>query len=296
MTRHPLGRQPNDPRKPRLRLARYQLATPTPATSADWLSGVATWPMSLNDTIGDCTAAAAGHYAQAVNWYGRNQNAPVPDADVLAMYEAISGYTPSDPATDVGATLQDALGYWRTTGVGGNTIAAFAQLDHTDLPMVRDCIDLFGGVYCGMNFPASAMTQFNAGQPWTVVKRSAIEGGHCVPIGAYDASTFTCVTWGQAQAMDVAFFQRYFDEVWVPIDLDWLTAAGYSPGKLDTDALNADFMALTGQPGPFPQSNPTPAPVPTPEPAPAPAPAPQPADVDTALAAAMRTWLAAQNL
>lgn len=297
MTQYQLGRQPNDPRKPRLRLDNYQLAALAPPATADWVSQVKTWPMSLNDQIGDCTAAGAGHVAQLVNWYGRNQDAPVADRDILAMYEAISGYNPSDPSTDVGATLQDALGYWRKTGVGGNTIAAFAQIDHTNLDMVRNCINLYGAVYTGMNFPASAMTQTRAGQPWSIVANSAIEGGHCVPIAAYDADSFTCVTWGQLQKMDVAFFQRYFDEVWVAIDLDWMTAAGYSPGHLDTDQLNADFMALTGQPGPFPHG-PTPTPAPTPDPTPTPAPSPTPhhASADKTLAAAVRTWLATKHL
>lgn len=275
------GRQPNDPTKPRLRLDRYRSAAPTPPPAADWLSAIATWPMLGNDTVGDCTAAGAGHVAQAVNWYGRDQNAPVTDADALTMYEAISGYRPGDPSTDVGATLQDALDYWRKTGIGGNTIAAFAQIDHANLAMVRDCINLYGAVYAGLNFPTSAMAQTNAGKPWTVVARSAIEGGHCVPLGAYDATSFTCITWGRAQKMDVAFFQRYFDECWVAIDLDWLTAAGYSPGHLDTAALNADFQALTGQPGPFPT---------------APTPTPSSSAADQAMAKAARAFLAATGL
>jgi len=280
------GRLPNDPTKPRLRLGTYQVARPTPPPTADWVTGVHSWPMSLNDSIGDCTAAGAGHIAQLVNWYGRQQDAPVTDADVLKMYEAISGYNPSDPTTDVGATLQDALGYWRKTGIGGNTIAAFAQIDHTDLAMVRDCIALFGAVYCGLTITQTAMDEFDAGQPWTSVAASQVLGGHCVPLAAYTPTTFTAITWGKPQPLSVSFYSRWFDEVWVPIDLDWLTAQGYSPGHLNTDQLNADFMALTGTPGPFPHGVTPPAPAPKPAPAPA----------DRALAAAVRVWLTNKGL
>ncbi len=291
MPQYQLGRQPNDPRQPRLRLDRYQVAAPMPPIAADWVSQIKTWPMLLNSSIGDCTAAGAGHIAQLVNWFGRQQDAPVTDNDALAMYEAISGYKPSDPSTDVGATLQDALSYWRKQGIGGNTIAAFAQIDPTNLPLVRDCINLFGAVYTGLQVPQSAMDQTNTGKPWTIAGPSQILGGHCVPLAAYDDKTFTAITWGQLQIVDLAFYQRYFDEVWVAVDLDWMTAAGYSPGHLDTGALNADFMALTGQPGPFPHGT---TPTPAPQPAPKPHPAHDPADV--ALAHATYVWRKAKGI
>lgn len=292
-----LGRQPNDPRKPRLRLDEYQVTPPAPPASADWVSQIKTWPMSMNDQIGDCTAAGAGHIAQLVNWYGRGQDAPVSDTDILAMYEAISGYRPGHPNTDVGATLQDALGYWRTTGVGGNTIAAFAQLDPRNLDLVRDCINLFGAVYTGLNVPKSAMDQTNAGQPWAIVPGSPILGGHCVPLAAYDQNSFTAVTWGQTQVVELAFYERYFDEVWVAIDLDWAAATGYSPQHLNTDTLNADFQALTGQPGPFPvQPAPQPTPQPTPTPTPAPQPTPKHDPADLAMAHATYVWRKAKGI
>ncbi|MFF4026991.1 hypothetical protein ACFYY5_29500 [Nocardia elegans] len=245
--------------------------------------------MSLNDQIGDCTGAGAGHFAQAINWYGQHKDAPVSDADVLAFYEAISGYQPGKSATDVGATLQDALKQWHQVGIGGNKIAAYAQIKASDLATIRACISLFGGVYVGMNFPASAMDQFNKGQEWTVVSRSRIEGGHCITLGTYDSTSFAGVTWGAVQKMTVDFVQRYIDEFWVPIDLDWLTAQGVSPAAIDGATLNADYQALTGQPGPFPVITPAP----TPNPAPTPAPA---TNADAALLAAFTTWKTAKGL
>lgn len=246
------GRLPHDPRPERLLLSAYRTSTLIAPASADWISGVKRWPMALNDNLGDCTAAGAAHVAQQVTWYGQDRDAPVADTDTLAFYEAISGYRPGDPGSDVGATLQDALNRWRSAGIGGNRIAAFAQVKAADLDTIRFCIATFGAVYCGMWMPQSAMDQFDAGRPWTKVRRSANLGGHCVPVMAYGPYGFTCVTYGRAQLMDTDFFLAQIDEVWVPISAPWVRPNGASPSGLNTAALNADFTQLTGQPGPFP--------------------------------------------
>lgn len=288
--RFALGRQPDDTRKPRVKLHRLRGASIQIPEWADWITDAGPYPMLLNDKIGCCTAAGAGHAAQAVNFFGQGYRAPVTDQEVLAMYSAISGYDPRTGRGDVGATLIDALKYWRKTGIGGNTIAAYAQIDPNDIDLVRACIAIFGRVYTGMWFPSSAMDQFDAGQTWNVVSRSRNEGGHCVEIGAYDLNTFGCTTWGKKQLMTIDFYQRYFDEVWVPIDLDWLTAAGTSPSGLDIATLNADFEALTGEAGPFPGITPAPPVDPNP-------PVPPPAgDADQALVAAFGTWRAARGV
>jgi hypothetical protein len=110
-----------------------------------------------------------------------------------------------------------------------------------------------------MTLTEAAMDELDRGRPWTSWQRSRVLGGHCVPLGAYDQDSFTCVTWGQTQSMSVEFYRRYFDEVVVPIDLDWMSANGTSPAGLDIATLNADYEALTGNPGPFPPALPTPA-------------------------------------
>ncbi len=277
------GRLPHDANPPRLLLEDYLRGAPVPPASANWVDRVKSWPMLLNNQIGDCTAASAGHVAQQVNWYGRDQNAPVTDDQVLAMYRAVSGYVPGRPETDVGATLQDALNHWRKTGIGGNKIAAFAQIRAADLDTVRMCIARFGSVYCGMWVSQAAMDLFNAGKPWTTATRSANLGGHCVSLMAYDADSFICVTWGRVQRMTVAFYKAQFDEIWVPIDLDWMRANGASPAGIDTATLNGDYTAMTGQPGPFPNVSPAPQPTPTPAPA-------GPRAADVVLARAFDAW------
>lgn len=108
--RYGLGRQPADPRTPKLRLYPDFEVTLTPPSSADWLSAVpGPWGMLKNDTVGDCTAAGALHYLMAQQWYGQQQPITFADTDAITMYSAISGYEPNTGANDNGATLQDGL-------------------------------------------------------------------------------------------------------------------------------------------------------------------------------------------
>lgn len=306
------GRRHPDRAKPRLTLANYLTAAPPAPAHVDYLTTVADWPMYGNDRYGCCTCSDVGHGIEIITRNGQGTTVEVADADVIAAYVAITKppFNPRTGANDNGALVQDALNYWRTNGIGGHKIAAFAEVDHRDLAECRIALSRFGTLHLGINFPASAMDQFNNGQPWDVVSGSHIEGGHAVPAGAYDTATGTwrLVTWGSAQAMTQAFWDRYVEESWVAISDEWVDAHGLSPEGVDLAALGEDFSALTGQPNPFPDA-PTPAPVPPPVVDPSPV-----VDTDVALAAALHArldahpyyykpvweaaaaWLAAKNL
>ena len=59
---------------------------------------------------------------------------------------------------------------------------------------------LFGAVGIGIRFPAFAMDQFNAGQPWDVQTTNAkIDGGHYIPLVANHAN-LEIVTGGDCEA------------------------------------------------------------------------------------------------
>jgi hypothetical protein len=247
-----------------------------------------------NDAVGDCVCAGAFHAQQV--WEGDAQGVQTTFStqDALAMYTAISGYNPKNPNSDVGATLISGLQYWQKTGLDGFKLAAYAQIDATNVALVQACIAYFGAVYTGLNVPTSAMSQFDAGQPWSVVSRSRIEGGHCVPLVGYDASGFTCVTWAAYQKLTTDFYTRYFDEAWVVVDEDWVSKTGLTPSGLDGATANADFQSLTGSTAsPFPVVTPTPTP--TPVPTPTPTPTPSTSD-DATLWAAAQVWAQSKGL
>lgn len=259
----PGGKLPAQPARPQLRLAGFAPELPPPPDMQDWLAQVPEWPMYLNDHLGDCTAAEVGHQIEQFTQYGQGRYVEVTDDDVLAVYEATGGYVPGDASTDRGAYVQDVLAYWRKTGVAGHRILAYASLDVGNLAQVKQAIRLFGSVNIGFNFPASAMNQFNAGQPWDVVPGSPLRGGHCVLVGRYVPGRLSCVTWGAIQDLTDAFWRTYVDEAWVVITQEWVSAASKrSPLGVDLATLGTQFAALTGEPNPVPNPPaPTPPPV-----------------------------------
>lgn len=260
------GRLPNDPTRPRVHLRAS--GTITPPQSVNWVGTGFPVPelgMLGNDSVGDCVIAGGYHGVDVFEYDGQAVTTNFTAAQALADYSTVTGYNPSDPSTDQGATLQEGLEFWQKTGFGGYKIAAFAQIDGTNTALLQNCINLFGVVYAGLNVPSSAMQQFDSGQEWSVVSRSRIEGGHCVPLVAYDTASYSCITWAAVQKMTSQFHARYFDEWWVPISTDWLQKSGKTPSGLDGATANADFQALTGSTAsPFPTVTPPPVNPPTP--------------------------------
>src|SRR5437879_3603415 len=146
------GRKPPHPEDthPRLKLAHFLTGTlpPVPAT-VDYLSKVTDWPMYGNDDWGDCVWAMIGHTIEAATAYGQGKTVEVTEADVLKGYSDVTGFDPhagrpGENPTDQGTVIQDALSYWRKTGVGGHKILAFAQVDHRNQDEVATALYLFG--------------------------------------------------------------------------------------------------------------------------------------------------------
>jgi len=269
-----LGRQPNQGR-PRIKLTADLIPATAyaPPASVDYYSRVPadTWGMDGNDTVGDCTCAEVDHTTKARQVAAGNTEVRSTDAEVLAAYSAITGYTPADPNTDQGAEMQAVRNYWRTHGItlGGTVdkILLFAEIDHTDHNLIKWAVDRFGAVGLGINFPASAMDQFDAGKPWTVVRGSRIDGGHAISLVGYDATYAYVVTWGAVQRMTWDFFTAYVEEAWTDLDESFVNATSGSDPLAETlYQLGQQFAAVTGN------ANPVPAPAPAPTPAPVPVP------------------------
>jgi hypothetical protein len=246
--RYKLGRKAikTDPRT--LQLADYLTsALPPPPAACDWTKGITGWGMMLNDTLGDCTIAAAGHAVQV--WTANNGGIQtVPDNVILSMYQQWGGYNPTDPKTDTGGIELDVLTDWRQSqqGFGGHSLVAFADPDFTKLDQVRQSIALFGGIYIGIAMPLTTENQ----TVWDVVAdggAAAVKGswgGHCVYVPKYDENGFTCITWGRLQPMTIAFWNTYVDEAHTLLGQDWLTSKGSAAG-FAKDQLMTDLKAIT---------------------------------------------------
>lgn len=281
-----LGKLPPDHSRPALKFASILTAAPSVPAVWDQIGHVPSFPMLGNDQYGDCVEATCGHSIETWTFDAQNAEATVTEQDVLAAYSAITGFNPNDPNSDQGTVIQDALGWWRKNHIAGHTIVAFAKVDHTNIAELEAAVYFFGQVNIGFSVPQSAMDQFNAGKPWTVVGNDGgIIGGHSVPLGAYDQTMWHLVTWGQIQQASREFIAKYADEAWVVLTQDMVNALTQStPEGLDLTAWGEEWATLTGEPNPFPVTPPGP----TPPPVPVPTPTPSPADIaDQALAPLM---------
>jgi hypothetical protein len=111
-----LGKLPVRHDRRTLRLASYVKAAPLAPPSCSWNKRTPRWTMMLNDSLGDCTIAAAAHMIEywTADTYGGTGHV-VNDKEILTAYSAVSGYDPSTGQNDNGAVELDVLrNYLRT--------------------------------------------------------------------------------------------------------------------------------------------------------------------------------------
>lgn len=248
-----LGKLPARRNAIRLKFAKYVDRSTLPKVPAQFghegLIGSTQWQMLGNDTLGDCVIAGAFHETMLWNKIA-GTNTPVSAAAAVAMYEKIAGYDPKQPKkTDKGTDMEAAARYRRQTGIVDaagkvHKVAAYLDLKKGDLSEHLLAAYLFGAVGIGIKFPGSAMDQFNAGQPWDVVKGATLDGGHYVPLVAC-RENLEVVTWGRVQGMTTRFFAKYNDESVAYVSEEFLVG-GKSPEGFDIETLKADLAKITG--------------------------------------------------
>ena len=244
-----LGKQAarHDPRT--LMLASYLTTqVPPPPPTVTWGKGVSTWPMYMNDKIGDCTCAAAGHMIESWTTDATGKTVVVPDEAILKAYEYLSGYNPVTKRNDNGANELDVLKYWKATGVGGHTIVGFVAVEPGNHLHVQQAVYLFGGSYIGLALPVSAQSQM----VWTVPPGGARGpgapgswGGHAVNVVEYDAQGLTVITWGQPKRMTWTFWNVYCDEAYGLLTQDFIDKnTKKAPQGFEFAALMKDLKTL----------------------------------------------------
>lgn len=203
------------------------------------------WGVLKNDVLGCCVVSAIGHMLMLETAHTGTVVVPSLD-EVIQFYSAISGYDPATGANDNGAAITDGLERWRTVGLSGHKILAWAQVDYQNFYHVKQAIWLFGGLNIGIRVPQSAMDQFSAGQFWDVVPNDGgIVGLHSIPNFGYGSQGTNCITWGQRQGMTWPWFSAYVEEAYVIISSDWLNqATQLTPSGFDIAALRNDLLSL----------------------------------------------------
>ena len=244
-----------DPRTLQLRDYLDPVKLPEPPAEVSYCVKVPSWPMLLNDVLGDCVIAAMGHMVQQWTFYasGGAHMLVMADAEAQAAYSAIGGYVPGDPETDNGIVLLDALNYWRKRGivVAGqlHQIAGYVQVNQLDPLEMLQATWLFANRLTGVQLPRSVQ-----GRPdWTVPDGGIYTpagmpggwGGHCVPNMARSPETDTCITWARRLKMSHNFFSDYVDECYAVLSPDWFGSLGKSPQGLNVEQLRADLRAIS---------------------------------------------------
>lgn len=211
------------------------------------LIGADAWGMLGNDTVGDCVFAGSDH--ETMLWTTEaGDSAMFTPENAIADYSAVTGYDPNDPSTDKGTDVRQALQYRQQTGLidaSGNRhkIGAYLALEPGNFDSLLETMYLFSAVGIGIEVPQSAMDQFNAGQPWSVVHGSQeMVGGHYAPLVA-ERGNLICVTWGRLQQMTLQFYMKYCDEAWAILSPEMLKE-GVSLEGFDLAQLKADLTDL----------------------------------------------------
>jgi len=241
-----LGKKPAVYDSRTLRFGAYLGAgLPRPPDTVDWGKNVKTWPMYLNDKYGDCTCAAVGHMIE--NWTAAVGKESSPsDARILKFYEHFT-----TPGPENGCDMLSVLKYWRTTGLGGDKILAFAQLEPRNVTEVRDAVAIFGGCYIGIELPKFALAASDLSTvPWVVPPQGPVgdaapdpNGGHCIPAVAYDDRNLYVVTWGAIKSMSWQFYIDYADEAYAVLSDDFL-AKNKTPSGFDLAQLKDDLAEI----------------------------------------------------
>lgn len=242
-----LGKQPFTHDERDLRLADLQEPLGYPQEFGHE-EGVEWQGMLGNDEAGDCVWAGAAHENILLGQEG-GHHPEFSTENVLKDYGAVTGYKPGDPETDRGTEVREAMKYRASKGIRDaagkrHHIGAYLRLKPKDLGELYRAAYTFGVVGIGIEFPESAMNQFNEHSPWRVVANSPIVGGHYVPVVARRHGQLICVTWGRTQPMTEAFYEAYCDEAWCYVSASALGKNGETPDGLDKAELLEALKSL----------------------------------------------------
>lgn len=208
-----------------------------PAPPASVAYPVLEWGMDGNDQCGDCTMAGAAHLIAAWNAEVEENADPAPTST-----QVVTEYFDLTNGQDSGLVEHTVLATWHRRGLWGNRIAGYAPVDPGDLTALHQAIAFYGGAYLGVQLPDSAQQQFAAGEPWTVVPGSPVEGGHCIVAAGYSPQGLYCVTWGQVVEVTYPWAAKYLDEAWCVLSEEYVQHGG-GPA-IDLAALRADLAAI----------------------------------------------------
>jgi hypothetical protein len=255
--RLPRSHNPNIPMLHNLMAAANAPAPAPPPPAEDYTKGMPKdLGIMLNGKLGDCTCAAFYHALQVWSFNASAGKTMVtqPDNDVELLYEKACGYNPKVKGEGPGGNEQTVLTYILKNGAPcgpdgtqQQKIAAFVEVDRSNLDNVKRTIADCGVCYIGFNVPAYLMPA-NAPPPavWDVEPHANNKsvGGHAVVLAGYDANGARVISWGLYYTMTWAFFAKFVDEAYAIADVAWTNAKKTTPGGLTLQQLENAMTSL----------------------------------------------------
>jgi hypothetical protein len=212
---------------------------PVPPKSYDYGNRVKNYPMAANDQYGDCTIAGVIHMLQLV-YAEMGEVFKYPgDQEVIDTYLRLSG------GVDSGLVIVNVLKEWMTNGLFGTKIAGWAPVNVHNWDHMKVAAYAFGGLYVGVEMPAEAEQQFEAGQNWHIDENTASPvGGHCVTISGFNSFGADIQTWGAETACTQNWWKTFGSEAYVVIP-EIFVEKGHGPlANFDISKLQADLKDL----------------------------------------------------
>lgn len=252
-----LGLRPADPDKSYLDFERFWLGTiPSHPTSVNNMSAVTDWGMYGNDKFGTCGPACVANFIKYLtkDLTGSEVSPSVNDAYDLYRRSGNPSFNATTGTGDNGVSMPVMLGALTSQGIGGMKSLAYAKVPVTSLPAIQAAIAIFGGLLLGINMQTAQQSQTNANPPLWNYSQSSAWGGHAVVAGAYTGASsgadIGVVSWAKRIGTTDSFWSHQVQEAWAVILPAHLGTTQFIQ-NIDTATLNADYLALTGNPGPF---------------------------------------------
>lgn len=252
-----LGRRPTPASRleRNFKLASYlpEVLPEPPAGVIDMSHGITSWPMYLNNELGDCACAAPGHMEMIFSKAAGGKEVDPSDDDILKLYE-LQGYIPGNAATDQGSSMGNVLADWRNLRWQNgdklvSAVYAYCQIDQTNIDHLRLALYLFDGLYIGAGLPLTAQGQ----EVWDVVPDSPTHnapyswGGHAINVVAWNEdNSVEFISWGKRMKMTANFWGTYVDEVYAVITQDLKEGSTLQDNGFNVEQLEADMAQISG--------------------------------------------------
>lgn len=224
------------------------LTTPlSAAPAAVKVPSVPNWGELGNAALGDCVGAMIGHAEQAATRVltGKILNVTTLKNQIINWYHWYE--KKYDNGQDNGCVITTALGDWKNMTIGAGKSPMWARIDYTNAAEVKQVIASFGVACIGVNFPQSAMNQFNAkAKPiWSVITGPTATqyiGGHALAVVGYDGTYWYVISWGTVVRVTNEWLLTYCDEAYTVILPEVVSAGKYN--NINLASLEADMPSL----------------------------------------------------